>query len=155
MKARASKATKQQRIEEILSIVLDGAQAPHDLRAFVREKESEEGSVWYLQDGQNPLSDSQIRRYAAEADKLIAESCRASRKKLIRRHRARRENLYAKAVLSGDLRTALAVLRDQAELEALYPPKDAETERRLAAVEKRYAEMFGEQGKDHEQPRRP
>jgi hypothetical protein len=47
---------------------------------------------------------------------------------------------------SGDIRAALACLKDEGEMQALYPPKDAETERRLATVEKRYAELFGESG---------
>ena len=62
----------------------------------------------------------------ARADRLMAESCRASRKKLLRRHLAQRRNLYAKAVAQGDVKTALAVLRDEAELLNLYPPKRSE-----------------------------
>jgi hypothetical protein len=43
------------------------------------------------------------------------------RDQLIRRHLAQRRNLYAKAVLAGDLRTALACVQDEAKLEGLYP----------------------------------
>jgi hypothetical protein len=125
MKGRAKqpgKALMRRRVEEILRIRLDGAEW-WDCCEFVREKEQEEGSAWYLAEGDKPLSDASLRRYLAKADNLIAESCRASRKKLFRRHLAQRRNLYAKAVHAGDIRTASGILRDEAELEGLYPPK--------------------------------
>jgi hypothetical protein len=120
---RPSKARVAQRVEEFVQIVLDGAE-PHDLRQYVSERQAEEGSPWALGEGENPLSDRQIRRYAVAAEKVIAESCRTSRRRLLRRHLARRRNLYAKSVNSGDLRTALAVLADEARLLRLYdgPP---------------------------------
>jgi hypothetical protein len=119
---KATKAIVLRRVEEVLRIRLDGAEF-WDVREYAREKEAEEGSAWHLSEGAKPLSDGQLWRYIAAADKLIAESCRASRKKLLRRHLAQRRNLYAKSVLAGDYRSALAVLRDEAELEGLYPPK--------------------------------
>jgi hypothetical protein len=112
----------QARLDEILRIRLDGAEF-WDMREYVREKETEAGSAWELAPEQKPLSDGQLRRYLTRIDALIAESCRASRKRLLRRHFAQRRNLYAKAVSAGDYRTALAVLRDEAELSGLYPPK--------------------------------
>ena len=122
MKGKPTKAQVQLRTEEILRIRLDGAEA-WDVREYVREKEREAGSAWELPEGGKPLSDSQLWRYIAKADGLIAESCRASRKKLVRRHLAQRRNLFAKAVSAGDYRTALAVARDEAELQGLYPPR--------------------------------
>jgi hypothetical protein len=122
-KRKPAPAIIKQRTEEILRIILDGAESPWDTCAYVREKEREPGSVWELPPDGKPLSDSQIRRYVAKANQLIAESCRASRKKLLRRHLAQRRNLYAKAVSQGDLRAALAVLQDEAALEGLYLPK--------------------------------
>src|SRR5215469_7170295 len=119
---RATKAQIQARVEEVLAIRMDGAEFWH-VREYAREKEQEEGSAWQLDEGQKPLSDGQLWRYIAKADRLIAESCRASRKKLLRRHLAQRRNLFAKAVSAGDYRTALAVARDEAELQGLYPPK--------------------------------
>ena len=67
------------------------------------------------------MSDGQLWRYIGRADRLIAESCRASTKKLLRRHLAQRRNLFAKAVSAGDLRTALAAAQDEARLLNLYP----------------------------------
>jgi hypothetical protein len=107
---KATKAQVQQRIEEVLRIRLDGAEF-WDVREYAREKEKEAGSPWELKEAAKPLSDGQLWRYVAQADKLIAESCRASRKKLVRRHLAKARNLFAKAVASGDIRAALACLK--------------------------------------------
>jgi hypothetical protein len=126
LKARkASKAQIQLRIEEVLRIRLDGAEF-WDVREYAREKEKETGSPWELKDNEKPLSDATLWRYIGRADTLIAESCRSSRKKLFRRHLAQRRNMYAKAINAGDIRTALAVAQDEAELLNLYPPKRTE-----------------------------
>jgi hypothetical protein len=117
--AKADKALAARRVDDILRIRLDGAQF-WDVREFVREKEKEQGSAWFLADGETPLSESQIRRYQQKADALMAESHERSRKKLLRRHLAQRRNLYARATTTGDLRTALACLRDEGELLGLY-----------------------------------
>jgi len=122
---KATNAQIQQRVEEVLRIRLDGAEF-WDIREYAREKEKEEGSAWELPENGKPLSDAQLWRYVARADKLVAESCRSSRKKLLRRHLAQRRNMYAKAIGAGDVRTALAVARDECELLNLYPPKKTE-----------------------------
>jgi hypothetical protein len=118
--ARATKELVDARTNDILRIMLDGAEA-WDLREYVREKEQEEGSPWHLADGAKPLSYGQIRRYAVRAEKLIRETCRISHKRLLRKHQAQRRNLYAKAVSQGDIRAAASVLKDLAELQGLYP----------------------------------
>jgi len=120
-KPKPTKAQMQLRTLEILRIRLDGAEI-WDVREYVREKEREPGSEWELPPDGNPLSDSRLWRYMARADKLLAASCRASRKKLFRRHLAQRRNLFAKAVSQGDVRAALAVLTDEAKLIGLYAP---------------------------------
>ena len=116
----ADKAMAARRVDEILRIRLDGAEF-WDLCEFVRGKELLPGSNWFLQPGTTPLSESQIRRYQGEADALISSAHERSRKKLFRRHLARRRHLYAKAATSGDLRTALACVQDEAKLLGLYP----------------------------------
>jgi hypothetical protein len=118
-KPKPTKAQVELRTLEILRIRLDGAEI-WDVREYVREKEQEQGSVWELPPDAKPMSDSQLWRYLARADKLIAESCRASRKKLFRRHLTQRRNLYAKALSQGDVRAALACVADEAKLLGLY-----------------------------------
>jgi hypothetical protein len=117
---RATEAQIAARTEEVLRIRLDGAEF-WDLREYAREKEKEEGSAWFLAEGEPPMSDGQLRRYAQWADDLIAESCREEREATVRRHLAQRRNLYARAVNKGDERTALSVLCDEAKLLDLYP----------------------------------
>ncbi len=72
MKGKPTKAEMQLRTEEILRIRLDGAEI-WDVREYVREQEQEKGSLWELAEGDKPLSDSQLWRYIAKSDKLIAE----------------------------------------------------------------------------------
>ncbi len=122
---KATKAQVEQRIEEVLRIRVDGAEF-WDVREYAREKEKEEGSAWFVAEDGNPLSDGQLWRYIGRADKLLAESCRASRKKLFRRHLAQRRNLYAKAVSQGDVRAALATLDSEAKLLGLFAPTKTE-----------------------------
>jgi hypothetical protein len=106
------------RVEQLLRIRLDGAEI-WDCREFVREKvtAAEVDPVW----GNQMLTDSQLYRYLQKVDQRIKDSCRGSVKRLLRNHLARRRNLYGKAVLAGDFRTALAAARDEAELLGLYP----------------------------------
>ena len=120
MSKRATTPEVLRRVDEILRIRLDGAEF-WDVREYVRGKEVEAGSPWQLKDGEKPMSEGNLWRYMAKADKAIEDSASRSRKKLLRGHAAKRRNLYAKAVLSADYRTALACLRDEAELLGLYP----------------------------------
>lgn len=123
------------RVTELVRIRLDGAQF-WDVREYVREKEREPGSPWFLIEGRTPLSDTQLGRYIQRADKAIQRSVREKRGRVMRRHLARRENLYAKAVNAGDVNTALAVLRDDAKLRGLYEGKrrNADLEAFLASL---------------------
>jgi hypothetical protein len=120
---RAGKDLVDARVNDLVTIILDGCELAFDLCQFVAEREQEPGSPWHTADGEKPLSYRQIRRYAVRAEAVIAETCRTSRKRLLRRHLARRRNLYAKAVSQGDVRAALACLHDEAELLGLYPPR--------------------------------
>jgi hypothetical protein len=124
MAKKADPALVARRIDDVLRIRLDGAEW-WDVRDFVREKEKEEGSAWFVPEDGAPLSDAQVRRYQLRADRLVQSSHERSRKKLLRRHLAQRRALYAKATTSGELRTALAVLQDEAQLLGLYPQKTA------------------------------
>jgi len=120
--SRAEALRVQQRTDELVMIRLDGAQW-WDVVQYVSEKSTEAGSVWEVKPGGKSLSERQLRNYVARADRIIRESVKEKRTRAIRRHLAQRANLYAKAVNAGDVRTALAVLRDEAELRGLYPPK--------------------------------
>jgi len=142
-------AIVRQRTEEVLRILLDGAESPWDTCAYVREKEAEAGSAWEVPEGGKPLSESQIRRYVSKANALIDESCRARRKKLLRRHLAQRRNLYAKAVSQGDIRAALACLDSEAKLTGLF---EDEVTRQLDQLHKQIAELKVQHGNSNHTP---
>lgn len=109
-KKKADAATVALRVEEVLRIVLDGAQL-HDVMEYAT------GKGW-------GLKERQIRDYIRKANELLVERQSKSRKKVIARHLAQRQSLYARAVNAADYRTALAILADEAKLRGLYPEKD-------------------------------
>src|SRR5262249_11094532 len=117
--AKADKALSARRVEDVLRIRLDGAEW-WDVREFVREKEKEEGSAWFLADGQEPLSDSQIRRYQQRADALMMQAHERGRRNLSPGNLAHRRTLFGRAPRRGAPRPALACLRDEADLLGLY-----------------------------------
>jgi hypothetical protein len=143
MSKRPTKAQVKLRVDEILAIRLAGAEMP-GVREYVREAEKNAGSPWHRGEGRKPLSDSQLWRYIAKADKAMEDSTRASRKKQLRRHLAKRGELYARAVNAGDYRTALAVLDSQAKLLGLADEEFAaqlnQMQRQLAELKARYVE---------------
>src|SRR5262249_36174802 len=62
--------------------------------------------------------------YVRASDELLVGRLEKDRDKLLARHVAQRRALYARAVHAADYRTALAVARDEAELQGLYLNKD-------------------------------
>ncbi len=118
----------QQRVEEVLGIRLAGAEF-WDVREYARGMEKRPGSAWLLAADEPPLSDGQLWRYIARADKLAMESTRSTRKTRVRNHIAKRRYLYAKSVASGDYGKALAILDSEAKLLGLFPSVDAEAKR--------------------------
>lgn len=129
-RSRAEKLVVRQRVEELVKLRLGGA-AFWDVREYVREQEQTPEttapgtapllSPWRIPHGAGPLSDSQLREYVRRADAAICRSGREKSSKALSRHFAQRRDLYARAQLAGDLRTALAVLQDEARLKGLYP----------------------------------
>ncbi len=115
-----SKVVVQQRVEEILSIRLDGAQF-WDVESYVREQEAKGEPPWQIPGGATPLSTRTIWRYIEKANTLWRKACEDNRDKLLFRHLAQRKHIYTKAMAAGDYRTALAAVRDEAELLSLYP----------------------------------
>ena len=105
-KPKADTAAVALRVEEVLRIRLDGAQY-HDVVQYAAEKE------W-------GLADRQICTYIQRADKLLVERQDKSRKKIIARHLAQRQALYARAINAADYRTALAVLDSEAKMRGLF-----------------------------------
>jgi hypothetical protein len=140
---KTTKATLRQRVEEILTIRLAGAQFI-DVRQYVAEKEAAAEPPWTVPEGGRPLSDRSLWRYIQRTDKLIAESCREGRKRRLNRHLAQRRHLFGLAVNQGDIRAALAVLDSEAKLHGLFPPA------KIAPTDPTGAKEYGESLSDAE-----
>jgi hypothetical protein len=110
---KATDEVVKQRVEAVLKIRLMGAQF-HDIREYAAETDAETGRPWNV-------SDSQLRRYIDRSDALLEKYAEKDREKIINRHLAQRKAMFARAMEGGDIRTALAVAKDEAELLALYP----------------------------------
>jgi hypothetical protein len=130
---KVNKAVAQQRTDDVLRILLDGAML-HDVISFVREKEKETGSPWFVEKDATPLSEAMIRKYIERGYELIDELHEKSRSRLLRRHVARLNHLYGRAMVSGELSVARAVLRDLAEAQRLLPKPEDELRAELAEL---------------------
>lgn len=105
---KSDKATVLSRIQDLTKLVLAGAEFS-DIRQYAAERD------W-------KLSERQLRRYQEMVYEKLAESTQRNRDQLLGRHLMQRRALYARAVKASDFRAALMILKDEAELEALYPP---------------------------------
>jgi hypothetical protein len=107
---KSTLAEVRRRVYEVLKLRLGGAEF-----ADIREYATAPEQAWNV-------SDSQLWRYVRAADRLCKRHFDAKAGHLLARHLLQRRQLYAHAMAAGDYRTALAVLQDEAKLEALYPP---------------------------------
>ncbi len=106
---KSDKATVLQRTQDVLRLLLAGAEF-----AEIRQYATEKG--WHVRQ-------RQLRRYIETAYANLAKTTDRDRQQLLGRHLMQRRALFARALKAGDLRTALQVLRDEAELQGLYPAK--------------------------------
>ena len=119
-KPKSDAAEVAKRVEEVLRIRLDGAQL-HDVVQYASEK------GW-------AISARQVSTYIRRADELLVERQDRNRRRLVARHVAQRESLFARAVNAADLRTALAVADSLAKLQGLNTDaRDLKELARLAA----------------------
>ena len=106
MAKQSDSAEVARRVEAVLRIRLDGAQH-HDIVAYAEEQK------W-------GVSDRQVRTYIRRADELLVERRDTNRRRLVARHVAQRESLFARAVNGADYRTALAIVDSLAKLQGLF-----------------------------------
>ena len=105
--AKANKSTVARRTNEVLRLILAGGEFED-----IRQYSAAQG--W-------GLSERQLWRYQEDAHQKLVEALNRDQKQLLGRHLMQRRALYARAVKINDVRTALAVLRDEALLQGLYP----------------------------------
>jgi hypothetical protein len=118
-----------QRIAEVLRIRIDGAQL-HDVVDYAAEK------AW-------GITETECAALIRAADKLLARRMETNRRRLLARHIAQREALYARALNGADYGTAERILNDLAKLQGLFD-KDHEREQLLqlaTAQAERIAEL--------------
>lgn len=132
---KADKMTSELRLNDMTSAILDGLQGWKTIE-YVRSQEKEAKSPWFVPDGISPLTDGAIRKYLTRAYALLDKSHEKSRAKLRRRHLVQRAHLYARAMKEGELRVALSVLQDEAELHDLYPKPADDLARKIEHLEK-------------------
>lgn len=114
--------TKERRIDEVVKLRIQACRL-WNLRDYVRQNEENPESPWFLPDGEAPLSDGMLSRYIKDADEVILASVDRDRPRRIKTHLARREELYARAIVAGEVRVAHQVLAETAQLEGLYPDR--------------------------------
>jgi hypothetical protein len=102
-------------------IMLDGGEL-HDIREYASSQDNDTGKVPW------GVSERQLFRYMEQAWQVISDRAERRQDKIVARHLLTRRRLYAKAVEQGDLRLALHVQRDLAELEGAYPAKTPEAQ---------------------------
>ena len=104
--AKSEKATVELRVGEILRLLLAGGEF-EDIRQYSAAQD------W-------KLSVRQLRRYQERAYRRLANMAHRDQKQLLGRHLMQRRALYARAMKVSDVKTALNVLKDEAQLQGLY-----------------------------------
>ena len=120
-KTKSESSVVAARVEEVLRIRLDGA-AFHDVVQYGSEK------GW-------DVGERMLRKYIRRADELLVERQDNNRRRVVARHLAQRQALFARALNAADYRTALAILDSEAKLRGLYPEKDLKELVKLAAAQ--------------------
>lgn len=130
---KPSKADQEARINDLFELRRKRATFWR-IREFVREEEKREGSPWFVEPGEEPISDDSLRRNLTVVNKLTDALVKKKRKRLLYDHLADRDFLYSEAVLAGDLRAALSTLQDTANLLNLYPSRRLKIKMRVATT---------------------
>jgi hypothetical protein len=107
--AKPNKALNDQRITEVMQLILQGAEF-NEIRQYAANKGWE-------------LTDRQVRRFINAAYKRTTDILQQKQEELLSRHLMQRRGLYARCLKAEDLRTALQVLHDEAQLIGLYPAR--------------------------------
>jgi hypothetical protein len=117
---KSNRLALSKRVREVERLVVAGAEFP-DIERFSAAQ------GWQV-------SRRQLRRYVTLAYERLSKAAKRDRRQLLGRHVTQRRALYAHSVKANDIRTALQILRDEAELEGLYPRQDQPPEERTVQL---------------------
>lgn len=121
-RARAPRIVVQRRLDDLTKLRLTG-NGIIEIRQFIRHEEGRSGSAWHIDPDVKPMSDDMIWKYIRRADKGICGVHVEGRRRSRRAGLAKRKEIYRRAMLKDDLKTALEVLKDEAVMRDLYPAK--------------------------------
>ncbi len=110
--AKSNKITTQRRVDDVRHLIVAGVGGIPEIRRLAVQKN------WQV-------SDRQIRRYVAKANKQLSQIAEQDHRQALGRQVAQRRMLAAHHLKNGDYRGALTVMKDEAQLLGLYPPKTA------------------------------
>ncbi len=109
---RCTKIVSHQRTMEALNLRLRGAEHQQ-----INQRFQELG--WHL-------SFQQVCYYVKRADRLIESQIETDKDALLRYHIVQRRRIFSLALSQNDLATAARILKDEGELQGLYPAKKSE-----------------------------
>ncbi len=116
---RGSLLRTRQRVAEIADLMLHGA-TKRRIAQHIAESGIDESSIWFG-NGRAKISRRMIHEYIRRATALNAAIVQKDRQSRVAFQIARRNCLYRKATEVNDLRTGLAVLKELAKIQGLYP----------------------------------
>jgi hypothetical protein len=100
------------------------AQRVHEVKLLILSGATRYDILQYAANESWDLKERQVDDYMAKASNAISDSLKpeAAQALELALALARRQMLYARALEQGDVKAALAVLKDEAELRGLYAP---------------------------------
>ena len=106
--AKSNRVTVATRVRDVMKLIVAGAEFG-DIRQYATDH------AWNL-------TERQIWRYVKAAHREFAKTIARDRDELLGRHLMQRRALFARALKNNDIRTALMVIQDEAQLLGLYAP---------------------------------
>ena len=107
--SKPNKALNEQRVTEVMQLLLQGGEF-NEIRQYAANKGWE-------------LTKRQVRRLMELAYKRTTDILAPKQEEFLARHLLQRRSLYARCLKAEDLRGALQVLSDEAQLLGLYPAR--------------------------------
>jgi hypothetical protein len=112
------------RVREVAVALLEGVPG-FDINRWVRQREADQASAFFVAADRQPLSGEMVRIYVKKAKALIVKTFR-ERREVLPMNLGKREILFKKAMEGENYRLALEIIQDTDELLGHYAPKKSE-----------------------------